>query len=417
MSQRREFLIGAGGVVAGFFAAGFAGCDEPKDATSGALPKGKIKDVLIEKDCVQIESEEGMVGRFALRGGPRQCLEPMAEKVRGMLVGKEVFQSDLDGEMLWEGVYPGKAKLYAEGRDPLTGEVIANKPRPGNARHTKTGEVFQAFSSVDIALWDLRGKLMKKPVYQIIGKIGNAGNSATSGRERILVYWRPGEPKNLDDARKRGRDAYDQGYRTQKWYFLNGPKEGAKGMKENVELVRVLREELGADAKLMFDNHNMRHLDDVEYAVSLAKALLPYKIFWLEEPVCPEHVEGYARIKGETGIPLAGGEHLYTRWPVKAFLERKCLDFVQCDPTWCGGISEWLKICAMAKEYPGVKVVPHITSPWTAAPQCVASQPEALCPICEYNSEGGAGALAKRMSRDQASGEMMMTMPAEAGVV
>ena len=61
----------------------------------------------------------------------------------------------------------------------------------------------------------------------------------------------------------------------------------------------------------------------------LCKAVAAYKPFWIEEPICPEHVDGYARIKGETGVPIAGGEHLYTRWPVKAFLDRKCVDYVQ----------------------------------------------------------------------------------------
>ncbi len=143
--------------------------------------------------------------------------------------------------------------------------------------------------------------------------------------------------------------------------------------------MRVLREEL-PDAMLMFDNHSIRHSDDVEYSLRLCKAVAPYKPFWIEEPICPEHVEGYARIKGETGLTIAGGEHWYTRWAVKPFLDRKCVDFVQSDPTWCGGISEWLKICELVRRYPGVKVVPHITSPWTVAPHCVASQPEELVP-------------------------------------
>ncbi len=135
----------------------------------------------------------------------------------------------------------------------------------------------------------------------------------------------------------------------------------------------------------------------------------------LWEAICPEHLDGYARIKGETGLPLAGGEHWYTRWAVKPFLDRSCVDFVQSDPTWCGGISEWLSICELVRQYPGVKVVPHITSPWLVAPHCVASQPEDLCPLLEYNSEGGQQTLEPQMRR-QRDGRVLMVLPQAPGI-
>jgi L-alanine-DL-glutamate epimerase-like enolase superfamily enzyme len=69
----------------------------------------------------------------------------------------------------------------------------------------------------------------------------------------------------------------------------------------------------------------------------------------LEEPLRPDDLEGYTRLKGETGITLAAGEHWYTRWNVKPFLDRRIVSFVQSDPEWCGGISEWLEICELAK--------------------------------------------------------------------
>lgn len=263
-----------------------------------------------------------------------------------------------------------------------------------------------AFSTVDIALWDLRGKLLKQPSYQIIGK---------AKRRQIPVYWRPGEAsKGLDDARRRAREAYDKGYRYQKWYFTKSAKDGDRGLNENIELVRILREEL-PDAKLMFDNHSIRYYADVDYSVKLCKAVAPYKPFWIEEPICPEHVDGYARIKEETGVTIAGGEHWYTRWQVQPFLKRKCVDYVQSDPVWCGGISEWLKVCELVRQYPGIKAIPHITSPWIAAPHCVASQPKDLCPLLEFNYEGGRKAMEMQMSQSP-EGEMLYTMPEKYGI-
>ena len=121
------------------------------------------------------------------------------------------------------------------------------------------------------------------------------------------------------------------------------------------------------------------------------------------------------RVKGETGLTIAGGEHWYTRWAVKPFLDRQCVDVVQSDPIWCGGISEWLKVCDLVRQYPGVKVVPHITSPWIVAPHCVASQPEDLCPLLEYNSEGGKQTLEKHM-QPLPDGRMVMALPQQPGV-
>jgi L-alanine-DL-glutamate epimerase-like enolase superfamily enzyme len=263
-----------------------------------------------------------------------------------------------------------------------------------------------AFSTIDIANWDLRGKLRNQPAYQIMGP---------ANREKVRVYWRPGEAnKGLAEARARAREAFDQGYHYQKWYFTNSAKDGTAGLKENIELVRVLREEL-PDGKLMFDNHSIRYFDDVEYSVKLCKAIAPYQPFWVEEPICPEHVDGYAKIKELTGVPLAGGEHWYTHWSVKPFLERNCVDYVQSDPVWCGGISEWLKVCELVRQYRRVKVVPHITSPWVAAPHCVASQPDKLCPLLEFNYEGGRKALEEKMSR-AADGGIVMMMPQAAGI-
>ncbi len=355
---------------------------------------------------VAIEADDGTIGTFA--GSPLQDLKTLgtasARKSGNCWSGRTPLDFTLAGETLWEAIYPGKARLFGEGRDPLTGELILNKPR--RSRHTATGRVFIAFSTVDIALWDLRAKLLKKPAYQIIGP---------GRRDRVPVYWRPGEVGIAPvEAARKAREAFDRGYRTQKWYFSKGAADGEQGFKENVELVRVLREEL-PDATLMFDNHSIRYSDDVDYSLRLCKAVAPYKPFWIEEPICPEHVDGYARIKGETGLTIAGGEHWYTRWAVKPFLDRKCVDFVQSDPTWCGGISEWLKVCELVRHYPGVKVVPHITSPWIVAPHCVASQPEDLCPLLEFNSEGGRQTLEKHM-QPLPDGRMVMALPQEPGI-
>ncbi|MDD4268797.1 MAG: hypothetical protein GXY25_07350 [Pirellulaceae bacterium] len=398
--SRRQFLASAG-----LAALGAGSLADRSRAGEIREPSSVIRQVRLA-DGVVIEAGGGVCGSFAGSSAQdRQALERHLPAIRKLLVGRNAFDMTLEGETLWEAIFPARARLSAQGRDPLTGEKIANNPR--GDRQTATGRVFMAFSTVDIALWDLRGKLVGKPAYKIIGQ---------ADRKQVPVYWRPGEPnKGLDDARRRAREAYDQAFHYQKWYFTRSAADGDAGMKQDVELVRVLREELGPDAKLMFDNHSIRYHGDVDYSVRLCKAVAPYKPFWIEEPICPEHLDGYARIKGETGVTIASGEHWYTRWPVKGFLDRRCVDYVQSDPVWCGGISEWLRICRIVEGYPGVKVVPHITSPWIAAPHSVASQAESLCPLLEYNVEGGRKALENNMIRS-AGGSMVMEMPAAPGI-
>lgn len=391
--DRRNFLVAASTTLVG--APGSASC---------LAVSSKIRDVRVDRG-VTIVADNGTVGSFAgSRAQDLPTLQHHLPKIREMLVGKDLVDMKLSGELLWDTLYPGRAQWFTEGRDPLTGKSIANKAREG--RHLQTGRVFMAFSTIDIALWDLRGKLRNLPAYRIMGP---------ASRKQVRVYWRPGEAnKGLAEARVRARDAYDRGYHYQKWYFTKSAKDGIAGLKENIELVRVLREEL-PDGKLMFDNHSIRYFDDVDYSVKLCKAVAPYEPFWVEEPICPEHVDGYAKIKELTGVTLAGGEHWHTRWSVKPFLDRKCVDFVQSDPVWCGGISEWLKVCQVVRQYPNVKVVPHITSPWIAAPHCVASQPEDLCPLLEFNYEGGRRALEEKMTR-ASDGGIVMEMPESPGI-
>jgi L-alanine-DL-glutamate epimerase-like enolase superfamily enzyme len=102
------------------------------------------------------------------------------------------------------------------------------------------------------------------------------------------------------------REFFDRGFSRQKWFFFNGPVDGAEGLKQNIALAEALREELGSKALLMFDGiQYVWKSSDVDYAIALAKGLLPIKPHWLEEPLRPDDLEGYVRLKGETMQPLS----------------------------------------------------------------------------------------------------------------
>jgi L-rhamnonate dehydratase len=322
---------------------------------------------------LEITSESGLKGY----SGPLMPEQAAAvpKNLRELLVGRDATDPQkLNFSTLWSACHPGKSlESYAEGKDPLTGDVVWGIERPN--RHTETGCVITALSAIDLALWDLRGKAAGMPVWRMLG----AQRTKLSAYASML-----GNSVKPAEARKIARTFFDRGFKQQKWFFMSGPVDGPEGLRQNIELARVLREELGPDATLMFDGiQYVFKSADLDYAIALAKAILPYKPHWLEEPIRPDDLEGYTRLKGETGITLAAGEHWYTRWKVQPFLERKIVSVVQSDPEWCGGITEWLKICELVKAYPGVQVVPH-GHHVLAASACAASQPPSLCPMLEY---------------------------------
>jgi L-alanine-DL-glutamate epimerase-like enolase superfamily enzyme len=402
MLGRREFLATALSTVAyGVPAARIAGVGVVK--YQGARRTTTV---------LEVSSDKGPVGRSApLESNVLKLLPEMMPKLREFLVGKDPLDRKLEFGAFWDLMHPGHPlRAFAGGIDPLTGKKIwgtIRGDRTSQTRHTPTGVEIIALTSVDNSLWDLRGKLLNEPVHRLVGK---------ARRERIPVYTRVavyGDGRDLKEVRKQARARYDQGGKTQKWYFLFGRSDGEEGFRANLEVVRTLREEL-PDATLMFDNHSMRYEIGGDWVVRLAKAMLPYKPFWLEEPTAPEDLEGYRRIKGETGITIAAGEHHYTRFLIQPFLESKCLDWVQSDPDWCGGISEWLRICDLARKHPGVRVVPHSTCILTDT-QCVASQPESLCPLIEYNVEQSVAIMSLRTPNLEPVAEVL-TVPGNPGL-
>ncbi|MGA2259224.1 MAG: enolase C-terminal domain-like protein, partial [Thermoguttaceae bacterium] len=335
--------------------------------------KGGATDTYLE-----ITSESGLRGY----AGPllKEQVAAFPANLRELLAGRDAADpGELNFATLWAACHPGNAlESYARGKDPLTGATAWGIKR--KTRHSETGWVITALSAMDLALWDLRGKAAGRPVWRLL----------RAKRQRLNAYASMlGYSVKPTEARNVARTFFDQGFKQQKWFFMSGPADGAEGLKQNIELVRALREELGAGAMLMFDGiqYVWKSADHdhviADYAITLAKGILPYKPHWLEEPLRPDDLEGYTRVKGETGIVLAAGEHWYTRWNVKPFLDRKIVSFVQSDPEWCGGISEWLKIYELARAYPGVQVIPH-GHHVLAASNCVASQPETICPMLEY---------------------------------
>ncbi len=256
------------------------------------------------------------------------------------------------------------------GHDPLATERIWDRLYRSMI-HGRKGVVMQAISVVDCALWDLKGKWAGAPVYRLLGG---------PTRESIPAYASAlGYSLEPEWVRQRAADMVAQGYRATKWFFRHGPTDGPAGIAKNVELVRTLRETVGPDVDLMLDCWSSW---DVPYTIDMARRLEEYHPRWLEEPVLADKIEQCAEIRRSVRIPISTGEHEYTRWGLKALMDARAADVLQPDIYWAGGISELLKICALASAY-DLPVIPHGHSV-PATLHLIASQPVTTCPLLEY---------------------------------
>jgi L-rhamnonate dehydratase len=256
------------------------------------------------------------------------------------------------------------------GKDALAQEKLWDQMYRSN-RHARRGFFLMAISAIDNTLWDLRGRYFHTPVYRLLGGPTRASVEAYAS---CLGY-------SLEPAKAQARAAQikTEGYRYQKWFLANGPGDGPEGMRKNVELVRLLREAVGEDTELMFDVYSGW---DLSYALEWAKQVERYRPRWIEEATQAEKIDSFAQLRKGTSIPVASGEHIQGRWEVYDYLKEGALSVVQCDPEWCGGTSELLKICTLASVF-DVPVIPHGHS-LHAALHLIASQSPAVCPLAEY---------------------------------
>lgn len=294
----------------------------------------------IEAHFVEIESDSGLVGI----GGPLPFNQAFVieTQLKPLLIGHD----PLAIERLWDRMYRFQV-------------------------HGRKGTEMMALSAVDCALWDLKGKHFDAPVYQLLGG---------PTRTEIPAYASAlGYSIDPEWARERARSFADQGFRATKWFFRDGPADGIAGMRRNERLVRTLRESVGPDVDIMLDAWMSW---DVPYTISMARRLEEYAPRWIEEPVLPDKIDQYAEIRRNVNVPISGGEHEYTRWGLKRLMEVGACDVYQPDIYWAGGISEMMKICALASAF-DVPIIPHGHST-PASAHLIAAWPQPTTPLLEY---------------------------------
>jgi L-rhamnonate dehydratase len=237
--------------------------------------------------------------------------------------------------------------------------------------HGRKCQTMIAISAVDNCLWDVIGKYRREPVYRVLG-----GPVKNRIRAYASMLGHSLEPTLITE---RAQQKADLGYTAQKWFFMHGPSDGIKGEEKNLELAKTFRDAVGYESDLMLDCWMSW---SVPYTIKMAKKLERYEPAWIEEPLLPDQIDGYAEIRATVDIPISGAEHEYTRWGFMEYLKKKALDIWQPDVSWAGGISEVKKICSLGSSA-GIPVVPHSGNARIST-HIWFSHNVVTCPIAEY---------------------------------
>ena len=267
-------------------------------------------------DIVVIETDDPDITGIGISGGVEVTPEIGAAILghfRKVLIGMD----PLDNEKIWHAMW--RPKLV--GRRGITTRVI---------------------SGIDIALWDIKGKAANMPVYKLLGGYTDRVDTYIAGG-----YYEEG--KGLKELAQEMERNVELGARAVKI------KVGAVPINEDIERVRVCRETIGPEVRLMVDANNAyRHYQAIEFARKAEK----YDLFWFEEPVEPDDYIGQAEITRATSVPIAAGENEYTRYGFRDMINHRAVDILQPDALILGGITEFMKVAALAQAN-DLDIAPH----------------------------------------------------------
>jgi L-rhamnonate dehydratase len=273
---------------------------------------------------ILVHTDEGITGIGEVDSAPEAVAalvsapgsHAIANSLRDLLLGEDPF----DVERLWEKMYRG----------------IVYIGRRGIAIH--------AVSGLDIALWDIKGKALGKPVSELIGAVRH---------DRIRAYASRLMPDTTGEVTDAVTALREQGFTAVKlgWGPLGQDPD------HDVRLAEAARGAGGDDVDILIDA-GLGYGADAATAIQVARELEQLGVYWLEEPFEPDEYEAYAELADSVDITIAAGEQDATRWGFRELIERGHVDLIQPDVTRCGGITEMMRIAALAKEH-GVALVPH----------------------------------------------------------
>ncbi|MGG7143071.1 galactonate dehydratase [Clostridium nigeriense] len=267
---------------------------------------------------IKISTDEGIEGWGEMISGTKtDTVVAGAYELGKRIIGRDPFEI----ERIWQELH---RSFFRAG--PINGTIV---------------------SGIEMALWDIKGKALNVPVYELLGG---------AARDRIMVYsWIGGD--RPQDVAKEAIDRRDRGFKAIK---MNATEElhyidSFEKVQAVVDRVKSIRDAVGFDLNIGVDFHGRVHK---AMAKVLAKELEPYKLMFLEEVVLPENEEAFKEIAQHTSTPLSTGERLYSRWGFKNIIKEGIIDIIQPDIALCGGILEARKIAAMAEAF-DIAVAPH----------------------------------------------------------
>ena len=272
-----------------------------------------------------------------------------------------------DGVAAASNIIQRHLKRFLLGADPTQIERLWDQMFRASIPYGRKGAAIQAISAVDLALWDLAGKMTDQPVYRLLG------GQITP---RPLAYASHLHPVKKELFIEEARAYAKQGYTAMKMRLPGNPGNGESGFRANIEQVETVREAVGYGVDLMVDAYMGW---DLAYAVRMARALEPYQLRWIEEPLLPDEIDAYAELRRRSPIPIAAGEHEFTRYGFRQLIENRAVDVLQPDVHRVGGITEARRVCALASAA-GLEVVPHAYS----SPTVHLVSAHANCPLVEH---------------------------------
>jgi len=352
--HRRSFLQGAGPGLAGLFSLQGLSAAVQATTTPGQRPRLKITDVktaYTQGLHVRIYTDQGIFGNGEGVDSVSGAV-PIIAGFRNALMG----QNPMNIEAIWERIRTSGIFGGAQG-----------------------GQYVTALGAVEIALWDLTGKALGVPIYQLMG-----GKT----RDRVRVYCDSGTNNRADPAAKQYiSQIVDLGFTATKIDIDDGADKSRfdrvnwtannEEIDHMLDKVRFMRESLPSRIELAVDMHGRY---DVGTAKRMAKELEPFRLLWLEEPVPAENVDAMRDVRESTNTPICAGENLFLRHGFRELLEKRAVDIIMPDIQKCGGLLEARKIADMAHTY-YVPVAPHAqASPIGTMASChvMAAIPNAL---------------------------------------
>ncbi|MCZ8515242.1 mandelate racemase/muconate lactonizing enzyme family protein [Paenibacillus filicis] len=252
------------------------------------------------------------------------------------------------------------------GKDPFLVKELWDEMRYGKMHWIgRAGVTHMALAAVDIALWDIMAKAAGKPLWQYLG-----GHKS----KRIKAYNTNGGWLNWSKDRllKDVADIVEQGFTGVKM------KVGKPDSREDYERVKAVRQTIGDEIILMIDVNQQWNINT---AMTWAKKMEEFDLYWLEEPLNPDDILGHKKLAEELNIPIALGEHVYTKYAFRDYIHQGAVEYVQADVTRVGGITEWLQVAGLAAAY-DLPICPHVGDMGQIHQHLVASTPGAL--MLEY---------------------------------